>query len=75
MLLPLLDTYEDSKCLSYLGYIFPCCLERARSKQLPSTPRFMSALGAIDTLLGIYCGRARPGTRGAHIDLSSSAER
>ncbi len=75
MLLPLLDTYEDSTCLSYLGYIFPCCLERARSKQLPSTPRFMSALGAIDTLLGIYCGRARPGTRGAHIDLSSSAER
>lgn len=38
---------------------------------LPSTPRFMSALGATDILLGTCCGLARPAPRSAHPDLSS----
>ena len=50
-------------------------LRMRRYGQLPSTPRFISALGVIDTLLGMCCGRARPATRGAHPDLSSTAER
>ena len=42
---------------------------------LPSTPRFMSALGAKETLLGTCCGLARPATRSAHPDLSSKPGR
>ena len=38
---------------------------------LPSTPRFMSALGVMHTLFGARWHCPRPATRGAHPDLSS----